>query len=358
MPIRPARPLPPNVRDLASGNPDPSLLPPLAPALARIDAAHTLYGAPAKLPELVDLAQAGFARDDIGGAVAVAGGALDAIERILQTHLRPGDAVAVEDPTWPRVTDLVHALGLVVEPVAIDETGFLPAAFDAALRRARAVIVTPRGQNPTGAALDDARSRRLKALLGGRPEVLVIEDDYASAVAGASYVPLHGTTNHWAVVRSLSKVVGPDLRLALLAGDDLTIGRLEGRQLLGPGWVSHVLQRTAAQLLGSAATRTLLARAERTYAERRAALVDALADHGIEARGRSGLGVWVPVTEEAATAQLLLERGWAVSAGERYRFRSPPGLRITTTALEPADARQLAAAFASSIRSGAQTYAG
>jgi DNA-binding transcriptional MocR family regulator len=359
VPVRPARRLPPNVRDLASGNPDASLLPPLAPALARIDAGHTLYGAPAKLPELVELAEASFAADGIDGAVAVAGGALDAIERILQTHLRPGDAVAIEDPTWPRVTDLVHALGLVVEPVPIDEAGFLPAVLEPALRRVRAVIVTPRGQNPTGAALDEERSRQLRALLGAHPEVLVIEDDYASAVAGAPYVPAHGTTRHWAVVRSLSKVVGPDLRLAPLAGDDLTISRVEGRQLLGPGWVSHVLQRTAAQLLGSAATRTLLARAERTYAERRAALVDALAEHGIDAHGRSGLGVWVPVAEEAVPAQLLLERGWAVSAGERYRFRSRPGIRVTTAALKPAEARRLADAFAESIRTGAQTtYAG
>src|SRR5215470_9865330 len=41
--VRPARPLPSNVRDLASGNPDPALLPMLGPALARIDTAHKLY---------------------------------------------------------------------------------------------------------------------------------------------------------------------------------------------------------------------------------------------------------------------------------------------------------------------------
>ena len=117
------------------------------------------------------------------------------------------------------------------------------------------------------------------------------------------------------MIRSLSKVLGPDLRVAPIAGDPLTISRIEGRQLLGAGWVSHLLQQTAAQLWASPATRDLFARAERTYAERRAALVLALAGHGLAACGQTGLGVWVPVDGEAAAVQQLLERGWAVSPG-------------------------------------------
>ncbi|HET9322448.1 MAG TPA: aminotransferase class I/II-fold pyridoxal phosphate-dependent enzyme, partial [Gaiellaceae bacterium] len=133
---------------------------------------------------------------------------------------------------------------------------------------------------------------------------------------------------------------------------------VEGRQLVGPGWVSHLLQQTAANLLEGAATRKLLARTERTYAERRAALVAALADRAIPAYGGSGLGVWVPVAEEVAVVQELLERGWAVSPGERYRFRTPPGLRITTTDLQPSEAEELAAALQDALTSTAVTYAG
>src|SRR5262249_15262241 len=75
----PARPLPPGMRDLASGTPAPALLPPLAPALARISPAHKLYGGPAMLPQLADIARAGFAADGIGGDVAMVAGALDGI---------------------------------------------------------------------------------------------------------------------------------------------------------------------------------------------------------------------------------------------------------------------------------------
>lgn len=353
------RALPPSVRDLASGNPDPALLPPLAPALARLDPRHKLYGGPSRLEQLVELAEADFAADGIDGDVAIVGGALDGIERILQTQLRPGDRVVVEDPSWPRIRDLLAALGLEPAPVAVDRHGLVPDGLAGALRRgARAVIATPRGQNPTGAALDAERAGLLRDALGRHPDVLVVEDDYVGLVAGAPYVGLHGLNDRWAVIRSLSKVLGPDLRVAPVMGDPLTISRVEGRQLLGAGWVSHLLQQTAANLWSSAATRRLLARTERTYAERRAALVDALADHGVASQGDSGLGVWVPLDEEVAVVQSLLERGWAVSPGERYRFRSVPGIRITTTALEPREAEKLAAAIARAVRPTRTTYAG
>jgi hypothetical protein len=44
--------------------------------------------------------------------------------------------------------------------------------------------------------------------------------------------------------------------------------------------------------------------------------------------------------------------------GERYRFNAPPGIRITTTTLEPAEAKHLAAALAEIAHSGTETYAG
>jgi len=217
--------------------------------------------------------------------------------------------------------------------------------------------VTPRGQNPTGAALDADRAEALRAVLSRHRDVLLVEDDYVAAVAGAPYFGLGGATEHWTVIRSVSKVLGPDLRIAPMAGDPLTISRVEGRQLVGAGWVSHLLQQTAAELWGAPSTAKLLARAERMYMERRDVLVAALASHDIDAHGRSGLGVWVPVAEEVPVVQHLLERGWAVSAGERYRFRTPAGIRITTASLEPPEAEQLAAVIAASFAAPGETYA-
>jgi len=44
--------------------------------------------------------------------------------------------------------------------------------------------------------------------------------------------------------------------------------------------------------------------------------------------------------------------------GERYRLRTPPGIRITTSHLEPGEAQALAAALHEITRPADTTYAG
>lgn len=353
-------PAPSGLRDVAEGNPDPRLLPPLRAPRARVRPAVTLYGAPAVLPQLLHLAAKDFASDGIPATdLAVMGGAMDGIERVLQAHLRPGDAVAVEDPGYTAVLDLVAALGLVPRPVALDEAGPLPGALDLALRSgAHAFILTPRAQNPTGAAVDAARARLLRQVLDGYPDVLVIEDDHAGPVAGvAARTVCDGARARWAVVRSVSKSLGPDLRVALLAGDAGTIARVRGRQAVGAGWVSHILQGLVAALWSDPSCDARLRRAAEAYAERRRRLLDALQSHGVTGTGRSGLNVWVPVREEAGTVAHLAARGWAVRAGERYRMKSPPAIRITVSTLTARETAQLAADVAESQRGAGRTSA-
>jgi hypothetical protein len=86
-------------------------------------------------------------------------------------------------------------------------------------------------------------------------------------------------------------------------------------------------------------------------------LIEALAGHGIAATGRSGLNVWIPVREEAATVAHLAARGWAVRAGESYRLKSPPAIRVTIATLTARETVQLAIDVAESQRSGGRTAA-
>ncbi|WP_395293203.1 aminotransferase class I/II-fold pyridoxal phosphate-dependent enzyme [Kitasatospora hibisci] len=340
-------PVPPHARDLSHGNPDLGQLPDLAPALAvAAEAARrdpVRYGHPSADPGLLALAAEGFRSDGLPDApIAVASGSLDTIERILLAWLRPGDAVAVEDPGWGSLLDLLPALGLRAAPVRLDDAGPLPESLDEALARgARAVVVTGRAQNPTGAALTAERARELRAVLAGHPDVLLIEDDHGHGIVDQPYHPLVGAgPARWAVVRSAAKAYGPDLRLSVAVGDPDTVGRVLGRQRLGAGWVSHLLQRTVAELW-----RTDAAPAERVaaaYRERRDALLGELAARGIEAHGASGLNVWVPVPDETTALSALVQRGWVAAPGARYRLQSPPGMRLTVSELDPADARRLA----------------
>lgn len=333
-------PLPAGVRDLSDGNPDPGLLPDADAALRRLGSIARLYGEELNDPRLLELARRQFRDDGISAEhVSVVSGALDGIERVLREHLRPGDRVAVEDPCFTGVLDLLSALSLTPIAVAVDDQGLLPAELKRVIRSCEALVVTPRAQNPSGAALTPRRARELRAVLASRPEVVVIEDDHAGAIAGADYVSLiDRSRGTWAIVRSVSKSFGPDLRLALLASDARTHARVEGRQTLGIRWVSHILQRLVAALWRDRKP----ARAGRIYTERRQALLRALADRGIRAHGVSGLNVWIPVSEESGTVQALLQKGWAVKAGERYRIASPPAIRVTIATLQPKDASRFA----------------
>jgi DNA-binding transcriptional MocR family regulator len=333
------------------------LLPPIAPALARIDidAKLATSGLEAADPDLLDAARLGFESDGVpADAIAIVSGAMDGVERVLGAHLRPGDRVIVEDPCYPPIRDVLLGLGLVPVPIAVDDQGLIPGDFAAALDRGmQAVVTVPRAQNPLGAAVDEVRAGELRALLAPHEDVLVVEDDHASLVAGAPFRSMAGSAwPRWAEIRALSKMLHPDLRVALVAGDPTTIARVEGRQALGPRWVSHILQATAAEMLLDAGFDEVATRAREVYAARREALIDALADRDVPAHGRSGLNVWVPVREEALVARALLDEGWLVSAGEQFRFASGPGIRVTTATLDVADAADVAAAIAAVEHAG------
>jgi DNA-binding transcriptional MocR family regulator len=348
---------PAGTRDLISGGPDPDLLPLLPAWPARRPA--RMYAEAPVAPRLRRLAAAQLAADGIDAAsLTVTGGALDGIERVLATWLTPADRVIVEDPGHAVTFDLVAAMGFTAVPVPVDDLGIRPGELDAALARgAGAVIMTPRAQAATGAAWNAGRAGEVREVLRRHPAAGVIEDDHAGPVAGtpafSACAPAAGrpwVPARWVTLRSVSKSLGPDLRLAVLAGDEATITRVAGRQALGTGWVSYQLQEMVADLWSDAEAARALEAAAQAYASRGAALRGALAAHGIAATGRSGFTSWVPVADEDGVASALAAAGWAVAPGQRFRIAAPPGIRLSFARLAEADAPSFAAGLAQALR--------
>ena len=129
-----------------------------------------------------------------------------------------------------------------------------------------------------------ATAQDLAALLADHPHVLIIEDDHFWQVSNHSYRSII-PANHprWALVRSVSKSLGPDLRVGLVGSDKLTASRLGSHIRSGAMWVSHLLQRLTYLLITHPDTPAQLAEAAQEYAHANAQLIDALVASKISA---------------------------------------------------------------------------
>jgi DNA-binding transcriptional MocR family regulator len=257
----------------------------------------------------------------------------------------------VEDPGWSNLLDLIAAQGLSPVAIPVDGQGPTPDGLSAALAAGiGALVVTTRAHNPTGAAVTAARATALRAVLRDHADLLVIEDDHAAELALAPPHPLAGSTRRWAFVRSVSKPYGPDLRLAVLAGDEATVARVQGRMRMGAGWVSSILQRLVVELWRDEAVAARVARARDSYATRRTALRSALTARGLACAGNTGINVWLPVPDETVAVARLRDAGYAVAPGALFRLATPPGLRITVSPLSTRDIEPLADALLAAVR--------
>lgn len=347
------------LRDIGTGNPDPGLIPDPSSALMTIAGRPVLYGEP-----VIDRGLEGWARTwvgadlpDIDFRITVTSGAVDAVERLLAQALMRDDAVALEDPCFLASIHTVRLGGYRAVPVPVDQHGMtvegLRAALDAGVR---AVICTPRAQNPTGVSLSPERAAALRAVLADHPYVLLIEDDHFSMLSQRPYESLIAPGHRrFALVRSVSKFLGPDMCLAIAATDPETAERLSMRLSPGTTWVSHLLQRlTLAQLTEPAAVATV-SEAGRHYAARNASFAERLRTEGIETSDPDGLSLWVELPRPArSVAERLMRRGWLARTGDEFALddRADPShhLRLTVHDLSDDDADTLVADLVAASR--------
>lgn len=326
--------------DLAGGNPSPSLLPDIKKALAHVSTHPRLYGEPPVETALEAYGRTWLGQDiDTDFDLTLSNGAVDGVERILSSHLIKGDRVAVEDPCFLSSISTLRNNRLVPVAVPMDEEGMQVDALSTALESGiQALILTPRAHNPTGWSLSAHRAKQIKDLLVQYPQVMVIIDDHFSLLSVAQYhhvIPPQ--TQRWAVIRSTSKFLGPDMRLAFIASDRETAQRLMLRLNAGSSWVSHILQDIVRANLQDTDFESFIASTREEYSARRTALINALKAYGIPLSDhQDGLNVWIPLPSESSTVVMELAKyGWLVREGEVFGLKqNSHGLRITVSDLQ------------------------
>lgn len=322
--------------DLSLAVPDPALLPDLSRAVeagARA-ASLNLYDRAPIVPAL--RAAAACTWPYAAPAFLAVNGGFSGVHLTLKSLLLPGSVVAVEDPTAARVLDNLDHLGAQVLPVACDDQGPLPDALAAALaKRPAAFFYQPRTHSVTGVSVSPARFEALRRLLLST-DLLMIEDDGLGIL---SSVPALSMGRHFPErtihITSYSKVFGPDLRVGVLSGPVELVRQIHGYRNFSDRWTSRILQEAVACLLGDAQAMATVERARCVYARRRQALVEALAQRGVDCPTGDGLAIWLEVPSEQYALVTMAAHGYAVGAGSRNSLL--PGrahLRIGTSRLE------------------------
>jgi GntR family transcriptional regulator/MocR family aminotransferase len=233
-----------------------------------------------------------------------------------------------------RTFALLEAAGAVRMPVPVDDEGIVVEE----LRRtpARAVMVTPAHQYPTGVVLSP---RRRAELLAWAAEVdgMVLEDDY-DAEFRYDRDPVGCLQalcpQRVVLLGSVSKSLAPGLRLGWLVAPSPLAEVIRTARATSDLGSPVIDQYALAQLIASGAYDRQLRQLRRRYRARRDALAGALARwlpgavvHGVPA----GIQLYVelpPGHDEAAVVEAAAERGVAVEGVAPLRIAAggPPAL--------------------------------
>jgi GntR family transcriptional regulator / MocR family aminotransferase len=260
--------------------------------------------------------------------------------------------VAVEEPGYPTLLDTLERAGGRLVGIAVDRFGAVPASLDAALHDgARLVILTPRAHNPTGASWSKERLSELSDVLKAYPDAIVVEDDQVAGIAATkpgSLLSIPELENRVLHVRSFSKSIAPDLRMAAAVARPFIREPLSEAKTFADGWSSRLLQRVLAKTLQADEVNAALKKARDAYRDRRqsacAALNQIVAPRGGGCwSGSDGVNVWVrlpPGVDSKHIQERSAAAGVRIADGEPF-FIAPGQndvVRLNAGSVEAEDA--------------------
>jgi GntR family transcriptional regulator / MocR family aminotransferase len=268
--------------------------------------------------------------------LVICSGFAQGLNLILRALARTGvRQVAVEDPGDLDQPAIAARAGLQAVPVRVDQEGVDVASLAAS--NARAVVLTPAHQSPTGVVLAAQRRQALVAWANER-DATIIEDDYdaefrydrepVGAVQGLA-------PDRVALLGTVSKSLAPAMRLGWIVCPAALAEAIAHEKDLddrGSPWLD---QLALATLVQSGRYDRHLRRMRASYARRRATLVDALTEHApqVELHGLAAGFHAVAHLPDSLSEPAVISAAGARSIGlygmSRYRSSgatSPPQL--------------------------------
>lgn len=346
----------PGAKNFASGTPNPAFLPLMvlrrawSKAATEVTARDLQYTGSAPLPMLADALLPRLERDLIPAAAAdlLIGSSAQQlmmlalqITSVLNQNLKL--LVGVEEPGYPTLFDSYERKGHQLVGIEVDAQGAVPSSVEAALNRGvRAIVFTPRAHNPTGASWSSQRLAELTEVIAPHPNLLVIEDDQFAEAANTPVGSLLGNPrleNQVIYIRSFSKVIAPDLRLALAIARPHLRALLTEAKFYSDGWSSSFSQRTLAHALTDPDIDVVIRKAREAYNRRRTDFIHTLATLCPSvlqpAPAADGLNVWLELqngVSASAVAERAAAAGVIVATGEPFfvRVGRDDTLRINT----------------------------
>jgi GntR family transcriptional regulator, regulator for abcA and norABC len=164
-------------------------------------------------------------------SILMTSGAQQALHLVVQCLLKPGDAVAIENPSYSYSLPIFQSAGIRTFHLPVTKNGINP--DDILLlhkkHRIRMIFLNPNFQNPTGYLLD--MNNRKKILdISSQHGIPIIEDDPYSLTSfdGERIATLKSLDKHGNVlyISSLSKIVASGLRIGWIIGPKQVIERL------------------------------------------------------------------------------------------------------------------------------------
>ena len=189
-------------------------------------------------------------------SILVTSGSQQSLYLITQCLLSPGDAVAIEDPSYCYSLPMFQSAGLRLFRLPVDPYGVHPEDVRALSKkhRIKMVFTNPNYQNPTGTVLAAERRKQLLKVASDLALPIVEDDPFSlTAYEDEPPKPLKSMDEIGSVlyIGSLSKIAASGLRVGWMVAPRAIAERLaDARQQMDFG-LSVIPQQVAAQFLNS-----------------------------------------------------------------------------------------------------------